>query len=87
MYAARRRGKCLKRDSITIMRKTPDKKTIYGIVTVSDKGQIAIPVELRNDLGIKRGDQLLVMRQSDDSGLVLMKLDSVEDLLSGIRHM
>lgn len=69
------------------MRKSHGKKTIYGVATVSDKGQIAIPVELRNDLGIKRGDQLLVIRQSDDSGLVLMKLDRVEDLLSGIRHM
>jgi len=69
------------------MRKSQGKKTIYGVATVSDKGQIAIPVELRNDLGIKRGDQLLVIRQSDDSGLVLMKLDRVEDLLSGIRHM
>ncbi|HNU92559.1 MAG TPA: AbrB/MazE/SpoVT family DNA-binding domain-containing protein [Spirochaetota bacterium] len=69
------------------MRKTPDKKTIYGIVTVSDKGQIAIPVELRTDLEIKRGDQMMVIRRPDDSGLVLMKLDRVEDLLSGIRHM
>ena len=65
----------------------PEAGQYNEIVTVSDKGQIAIPVELRNDLGIKRGDQLLVMRQSDDSGLVLMKLDRVEDLLSGIRHM
>ncbi|HSV96459.1 MAG TPA: AbrB/MazE/SpoVT family DNA-binding domain-containing protein [Spirochaetota bacterium] len=69
------------------MKKASEKKTIYGIVTVSDKGQIAIPVELRNDLDIKRGDQLLVIRKPDDSGLVLMKLDRVEDLLSGIRHM
>jgi AbrB family looped-hinge helix DNA binding protein len=63
-----------------------DKKIIYGIVTVSDKGQISIPVDLRNDLNIQKGDQLMVLRKTDDSGLVLVKLDKVEDILSELRH-
>ncbi len=61
------------------------KKIIYGIVTVSDKGQIAIPVELRSHLDIKRGDQLVVLRKEDDSGLTLVKIDRMEDLLGGLR--
>lgn len=61
------------------------KKIVYGIVTVSDKGQIAIPLELREDLGIKRGDQLVALRKDDDSGLVLVKMEMMEDLLSGLR--
>ncbi len=65
---------------------TSDKKIIYGIVTVSDKGQISIPVELRNDLNIQKGDQLMVMRKPDNTGLVLVKLEKVEDILSELRH-
>jgi AbrB family looped-hinge helix DNA binding protein len=64
---------------------TPKKKIIYGIVTVSDKGQIAIPVELRGHLDIKKGDQLVVLRKEDDSGLILVKLDKMEDLIGELR--
>ncbi len=67
------------------MEEAPRKKIVYGIVTVSDKGQISIPVELRNHLNIARGDQLVVLRREDDSGLVLVKLDKMEDLIADLR--
>ena len=38
----------------------PESKKFYGSVTVSERGQIAIPVEARKDFGIKTGDKLLV---------------------------
>jgi AbrB family looped-hinge helix DNA binding protein len=62
-----------------------DKKNnqvFYGAVKVSDKGQIAIPVELRKDLDIKKGDQLLVGRRRDGQGLVLLKMDVVEEIFN-----
>jgi len=38
----------------------PESKKFYGSVTVSERGQIAIPVDARKDFGIKTGDKLLV---------------------------
>ncbi len=57
-------------------------RIVYGVVTVSSKGQISIPADLRRDLGIREGDQLLVLRRKDNSGLVLIKLDKMDKLMS-----
>ncbi len=32
-------------------------RIVYGVVTVSKKGQIAIPVDARRDLGIQTGER------------------------------
>jgi AbrB family looped-hinge helix DNA binding protein len=32
-------------------------------VKVSDKGQISLPVEIQREVGIKRGDELLLIRK------------------------
>ncbi len=65
-----KRGMCTKR------------RIVYGVVTVTSKGQISIPADLRADLNIKEGDQLLVLRRRDDAGLVLIKLDRMDELMS-----
>lgn len=51
--------------------------TVYGTVKVSDKGQIALPSELRKEIGINRGDQLLVVRRKDSPGFIIMTMDEV----------
>lgn len=38
----------------------PENKKFYGSVTVSERGQIVIPVDARKDFSIKTGDKLLV---------------------------
>jgi AbrB family looped-hinge helix DNA binding protein len=38
----------------------PDGKKFYGSVTVSERGQIAIPSDARKDFDIKTGDKLLI---------------------------
>lgn len=58
------------------------KRIVYGVVTVTSKGQISIPADLRADLNIKEGDQLLVLRRRDDAGLILIKLDRMDELMS-----
>ena len=50
---------------------------VYGTVKVSDKGQIALPVELRNDINIQRGDQLLVVRKENSKSFILMTMDEL----------
>ena len=40
------------------------------IVKVSDKGQIAIPVDIREEAGIERGDELVIL---ESSGRILLE--------------
>ena len=41
------------------------KRTILKKITVSDKGQISIPAEIRREMGIKKGDDMLLLRSGD----------------------
>ncbi len=52
----------------------------YGWVTVSSKGQIAIPTEVRNILNIKSGDRLLIIIRKDKDGMNLIKSEALEGL-------
>lgn len=38
---------------------------LVKIVKVSDKGQIAIPRDIRHTVGIKKGDQLVIIQEND----------------------
>ncbi|ODS36895.1 MAG: hypothetical protein A7316_02325 [Candidatus Altiarchaeales archaeon WOR_SM1_86-2] len=61
-------------------------RIFYGMVTVSDKGQIAIPIDLRRDLDIGTGSKLIVMKRKDDSGIVLLKVEKMDRLMDKIRE-
>ncbi|RLI76554.1 AbrB family transcriptional regulator [Archaeoglobales archaeon] len=60
-------------------------RIVYGVVTVSDKGQIAIPADLRRDLDIKQGDKLFVLKRRDEAGLTLIKLEKIDELMYRIQ--
>ncbi len=47
-------------------------KKFYGAVTVSERGQIAIPAQARRDFDIKPGEKLLVLADLR-KGIVLTK--------------
>jgi len=49
----------------------------YGSTVVSDKGQVVIPAEARNALGLTKGEKLLVMGMNGES-LMLVKAGSFE---------
>jgi len=57
-------------------------KKFYGSVTVSERGQIAIPVEARKDFDIKTGDKLLVLGDLE-KGIALAKSTLVVSMLGG----
>lgn len=38
-----------------------DPPTFYGVATVGPKGQIVIPIEARQRLGVKPGDKIVVV--------------------------
>lgn len=60
------------------------KKRLYGTATVGSKGQVVIPAEAREDLGLKPGDRLYVMNSAHGSGVVLLKEEMLEAFVEQI---
>ena len=64
---------------------TCQRKTKYfGTVTVTDKGQIAIPIELRKEYKIDKGDKLIIIKRNDNKGFNLLKLDIMKNFINKI---
>ena len=61
-------------------------RIVYGVVTVSDKGQIAIPIDLRSDLGLKKGNKLMVLKRKDEAGFTLLKIDKMDELMNKLQE-
>lgn len=57
------------------------KINFYGPVTVGTKGQIVIPVEAREQLGVSAGDKLVVFGMPERNMLGVCAVESVESLL------
>lgn len=53
-----------------------------GATTVGERGQIVIPAEARKALGINSGDKLVVFSRHRNTGLMLLKADVVNKLVS-----
>ena len=54
-----------------------------NIIKVTDKGQISLPIQLRNSLNIEQGDKLIIMQ--NDNSLILRKLKR-EDFSDLLKH-
>ena len=52
-------------------------KYIFGVVKVSERGQIVIPKEAREVYEIKAGDSLLVL--GDSRGMAVLKTEIFQD--------
>ena len=55
---------------------------VFGSTIVSPKGQVVIPANARKELDIDSGDTLLVCGPPHGQGLLLLKVDTVEQILS-----
>jgi AbrB family looped-hinge helix DNA binding protein len=62
---------------ITIMKKP----TFYGSTTVGERGQIVLPVKLRKDFKIIKGDKLLVIVDPHGSRINLVNPDTMNQFL------
>ncbi|UCB58619.1 MAG: AbrB/MazE/SpoVT family DNA-binding domain-containing protein [Thermoplasmatales archaeon] len=60
-------------------------RIFYGMVTISEKGQIAIPVDIRRDLNIKTGDRFLVVKRRDDGGIILLRQNIMDNIIEKIQ--
>ncbi len=58
------------------------RRKFFGQITVTDKGQVAIPIELRKELDIKKGDKLVVIKRDDQKGLNLLKVAAIDDFIN-----
>lgn len=56
-------------------------KKLYGTATVGTKGQVVIPAEAREELGLKTGDRLYVINAMHDGGVVFLKEDMLEEMV------
>ncbi len=56
-----------------------------GVVTVSDKGQIAIPIDVRRELDITTGDRLIIIKRKDNAGIILLKTEKMDLIFKKIR--
>ena len=59
----------------------PEGKKFYGSVTVSERGQIVIPVEAREDFNINTGDKLLVFGDFE-KGIGIATIDIMQKTMS-----
>jgi AbrB family looped-hinge helix DNA binding protein len=67
-----KKGQCMK-DAI-----------VYGVATLSEKGQIAIPVQIRNELGLEKGDKLLIIKRKDNAGFTFVNLKVMDRVMDRI---
>jgi AbrB family looped-hinge helix DNA binding protein len=58
------------------------KKTIfYGSATVGERGQIALPVRLRKEFNINKGDKLLVIGTPHHTNIMLVNPETMSRYL------
>ncbi len=58
------------------------KQCFVGVATISERGQIVIPVEAREKLNLQAGDKLLVFIPPHGGAILLILPSSLEVLLS-----
>lgn len=58
---------------------------VYGLATISDKGQISIPVNIRRELNLDSGDKLFIIKRKDGTGFTFVKLGMIDKLMDKLR--
>ncbi|HSX31706.1 MAG TPA: AbrB/MazE/SpoVT family DNA-binding domain-containing protein [Candidatus Saccharimonadales bacterium] len=59
---------------------------ILGTATLNDKGQLVIPVEARNSLGLKAGSKVVILSSPHRPALVLIKAEEVEAMVQDLAN-
>jgi len=59
-------------------------KKLYGTATVGTKGQVVIPAEAREDLGLEPGDRLYVMNAMHGAGVIFLKEEMLETFVEQV---
>lgn len=59
----------------------------YGTATVGSKGQIVIPAEAREKIGLAEGSKLVIMSAPMGDGIVAIKAERVASMMKGMSDM
>lgn len=59
----------------------PHDMEVYGTVKVGERGQVVIPSDAREMLGIKAGDYLLVISTPHNDGIAMIKAEIVKKMI------
>ncbi len=62
------------------------KQKFFGLVTITDKGQLAIPIELRRELNLNKGDKLIVIKRADGKGINLIKASEMTGFIEKLSN-
>ena len=62
--------------------KEKDEKYIFGVVKISEKGQIVIPRDARKVYDLNAGDALLLL--GDKNGMALVKTQIFQDVVGQV---
>jgi len=54
---------------------------LYGTATISDRGQVVIPVEARRELGLAPGDKIAILGSPSHEGLFLVSANVMVKLV------
>ncbi len=55
---------------------------VFGSTTVGPRGQVVIPINARKEMGIDTGTTLLVFGGPHGQGLVLLKVEAIEQMMN-----
>ena len=61
--------------------------SFMGASTVGERGQVVIPVEVRERLEIKPGDKLLVFLHPAGWGVSFVKLEGLQEAQAGLQRV
>lgn len=73
-------------EGLGVIPPAPVGKNFWGVVTISDRGQIVIPKEARDHFGLTGGQRLMV--GSDEVGIALIPVEALEEIVKkGMEYM
>ena len=59
----------------------------YGATTIGERGQVVVPAEARKDLSLTHSTKVMVFGSPMGDGLLLVKADSVAEVLAHANKM
>lgn len=60
-------------------------RIVYGVATISAKGQLAVPVNIRRELGLKEGDKVIILKRKDNAGFSFIRIEMMDKLMDRLR--
>jgi AbrB family looped-hinge helix DNA binding protein len=58
----------------------------YSAATIGSKGQIVIPMEARDELNMKEGDKVVIVKAPHHDGVLIYKAEILEKHLASVQE-